>query len=294
MEFNNKKTNLSIIEENLKTISYRKENESHNRIEAFTSNTKRGKSIINLKTKLNSNTKIRKQKIKLFPELQLKLEKRDNNKNKKKYSDLIINSEPNKKIKNKKHSLRISRNENLSAKSNLLETFKTLVNIKRKMITLKASKSNSPPKTSYHNKKINNRFLSNIENKNIIKSYHKKNDSFSEIKKINENKIKRRITRKKLEVIQTIDNHIKYIHKIRDKEMLIIINKYRKEMNENKRIEINHFCNNVFPTAMIQYLIKAKNDLTIDKYRNVYLNKIDSYKTNIISKFIKDNNIENK
>lgn len=292
MEFNNKKTNLSIIEENLKTISYRKENELHNRIETFTSNTKRGKSIINLKTKLNSNTKIRKQKIKLFPELQLKLEKRDNNK--KKYSDLIINSEPNKKIKNKKHSLRISRNENLSAKSNLLVTFKTLVNIKRKMITLKASKSNSPPKTSYHNKKINNHFLSNIENKNIIKSYHKKNDSFSDIKKINENKIKRRITRKKLEVIQTIDNHIKYIHKIRDKEMLIIINKYRKEMNENKRIEINHFCNNVFPTAMIQYLIKAKNNLTIDKYRNVYLNKIDSYKTNIISKFIKDNNIENK
>ena len=291
MEFNNKNTSSFITGESQKTISYRKKSESNNIIKSFTSHLKRNKAIINLKSVIKTNKNITKQKLKLFPQLQLKLEKNENNINKGNHPDKIAYSDSNKNIKIKKHLLPMSRNENLPKKSNLFETFETLINIKRKMITLNASKLRSPLKTIYHSyTKTKNRSLSNTVNKNNITSYHKKNANFSENQKRIDGKVKRRISRKKLEVIRTMDNHIKYIHKIRDKEMILLINRYRKEMKDNKRIGINHYCNSVYPVAMIQYLIKTKNDLTIDKYRNEYLNKIDRYKTTVISKLIKDNN----
>ena len=295
MEFSNKNVNSS--------INFRRKSESNNSKKSFTCNKKRNKPLINLKCVIKSSKNIEEQSIKSFPQLQLNSVKSISYKNNGNLSDRIVTSNPKKYTKNIKSSPQISRNENLPKKKNLSKLFETLVNIRRKIITLNEIKLNVSPKTIYHSyTKNNKRYLSKTEKKTknkekiIITSYHKKNDvNFSENQKRAEAKIRRLTLRKKSEVIRTMDNHIKYINKIRDKEMILLINRYKKEMRENKRIGINHYYNSVYPVAMIQYLIKTKDDLTIDKYRNEYLNKIDRYKTTVISKLIKNNNnTENK
>ena len=84
-------------------------------------------------------------------------------------------------------------------------------------------------------------------------------------------------------------NHIKYIEKIKDNELLDLINRYKKSLNKNKKEEIFHFRSLVFPTPLINYLIQMKRELTIDKYRNEYLNKLDRYNTHNILSAIKSN-----
>ena len=51
-------------------------------------------------------------------------------------------------------------------------------------------------------------------------------------------------------------------------------------MKKNKKEEIYHKKSLVFPSELVNYIIKAKKELIIDKYRNEYLNKIDTYKYN--------------
>ena len=69
-------------------------------------------------------------------------------------------------------------------------------------------------------------------------------------------------------------------------------------MKKNKKEEIHHKKSLVFPADFVNYIIKMKNDLIIDKYRNEYLNKIDTYKYNTQKilraiRFHNDNNNEN-
>ena len=72
-------------------------------------------------------------------------------------------------------------------------------------------------------------------------------------------------------------NHIKYIEKIKESELLGLINRYKHSLNKNKNEEIIHFKSLVFPVPLINYLVTLKKDLTINKYRTEYLNKLDRY-----------------
>ena len=91
--------------------------------------------------------------------------------------------------------------------------------------------------------------------------------------------------------IQSIlmNNHIKYIQKIRDEELVDLIDEYKKSINKNKIQEINHYENRIFPNELIEYLITLKRQLTIDKYKNEYISKMDRYKTDNLRKLKNDN-----
>ena len=75
-------------------------------------------------------------------------------------------------------------------------------------------------------------------------------------------------------------DHTNYIDKIRDSEFISLFKKFKKSMRKNKKEEIAHKKSLVFPSELVNYIIKMKKELIIDKYRNEYLNKMDTYKYN--------------
>ena len=152
-------------------------------------------------------------------------------------------------------------------------------------------------KNSIENNKFNNELNSYKTDMNFNSS-NKNNDSYKrrkitlklpldnilhgqnykKIKKENSNAI---LNKKKYNTYNNIIiEHANYIDKIRDNEFLNIFNKFKKSMKKNKKEEIYHKKSLVFPSNFVNYLIKRKNELIIDKYRNEYLNKIDTYKYN--------------
>ena len=84
-----------------------------------------------------------------------------------------------------------------------------------------------------------------------------------------------------------MNNHLKYIEKIKDNELLDLIKRYKKLINKNTIEEISHYKS--FSNPLINYLIQMKKELTIDKYRNEYLNKMDRYNIKNILSSIKQN-----
>ena len=91
-----------------------------------------------------------------------------------------------------------------------------------------------------------------------------------------------------------IHNHLKYIEKIKDNELMDLMKRYKKSINKNKAEEISHYRSLVFPTPLINHLIKMKKELIIDKYRNEYINKMDRYNINNILSAIKNNSYINE
>jgi hypothetical protein len=77
-------------------------------------------------------------------------------------------------------------------------------------------------------------------------------------------------------------DHINYIRRIRENELLDLINRYKKSMQKNQLEEISHFQRYVFPQELINYLIKMKKELIIDKFRAEYFNKLERYNLNNI------------
>jgi hypothetical protein len=77
-----------------------------------------------------------------------------------------------------------------------------------------------------------------------------------------------------------ITEHANYIDKIRDSEFFYLFDKFKRSMKKNKIEEINHKKSLVFPPELVNYIITMKNQLIIDKYKNEYLKKLDTYKYN--------------
>ena len=205
-------------------------------------------------------------------------------------------------------------NENNKPKKSINEIFESLVDIRTQLknleiksskITKTQSNMNNPKKSiflSSYNNQIN--LLNSTQKtfryeKNKTKNYFfgekifpkKKSKVFSATKKsiIDMNK---NLKRSSQSII--MNNHIKYIQRIRDKELVDLVERYKKSMNKNRVEEINHYVNHVFPNELIQYLIALKRQLTIDKYKNEYISKMDRYKTNSLMKAIKNQNSKYK
>ena len=77
-------------------------------------------------------------------------------------------------------------------------------------------------------------------------------------------------------------DHINYIKRIRENELLDLINRYKKSLKQNKIEEMSHIQRFVFPQELITYLIKMKKELIVDKFRTEYFNKLDRYNLNNI------------
>ena len=76
--------------------------------------------------------------------------------------------------------------------------------------------------------------------------------------------------------------HINYIKRIRENELLDLINRYKKSIQKSQLEEMSHIQRFVFPKELITYLIKMKKELIIDKYRAEYFNKLERYNLNNI------------
>ena len=206
-------------------------------------------------------------------------------------------------------------NENIKPKRNINEIFESLIDIRTQLKNLNIERNKKlkiqsnlkKPKKLIILKDYNNK--TNIFNPTPKLFHYKENkDNSCFIKKNFSPKYKSKIiseteqniteTKKNpsKRSIQSIimNNHIKYIQKIRDKELVDLIDRYKKSINKNKIEEINHYENRVFPNELIEYLIILKRQLTIDKYKNEYISKIDRYKTNDLMKAIKSHNAKYK
>jgi len=89
-------------------------------------------------------------------------------------------------------------------------------------------------------------------------------------------------------------DHINYIKRIRQNELLYLISRYKKSLYKNKLEEMSHIQRFVFPKELITYLIKMKNELIVDKFRVEYFKKLDRYSlNNILPKKTSKNKIIN-
>ena len=77
-------------------------------------------------------------------------------------------------------------------------------------------------------------------------------------------------------------DHINYIKRIKENELLDLINRYKKSLQKNQLEEMSHIQRFVFPQELITYLIKMKKELIVDKFRTEYFNKLDRYNLNNI------------
>lgn len=182
-----------------------------------------------------------------------------------------------KEIKNKKNEnfVKTENDINLKTISNIInDSNRNLEHYNSLDESIRNQNNNSTKRIKTKN------ILENISSNRLLKDKDlekKKTLYFSEKNKniLNNNKI--------------MNNHIKYIEKIRDNELMDLINRYKKSLNKNKVEEILHYKSRVFPSKIINYLIQMKNELTIDKFRNEYINKLDRFNTHNILRAIRYN-----
>ena len=213
--------------------------------------------LIKLKQKINEINIIKKKKLNFAKIERIKqdnlapFDKPDKTKYKLKFRNKkIINLENTYKDENEIKKYKTEINFNSSNKKSLITKNSESSNKKRKLkLKLSVDKNNSEKNNE-----------TNFTKKEISTSLDRKRNSY------NYNNI--------------ITNHANYIDKIRDSELINLINKFKKSMKKNQKEEINHRKSLVFPSELVNYIIKMKKELIIDKYRNEYLNKIDTYKYN--------------
>ena len=254
-------------------------------------NENENKNTETLKNKTKSNfliNNLETQKNKQNISKSLKVFKKDN-----KYQKLINKKLQNffnnntiinkKRINNNKKNILIKKDKNIKNNTfdgniNIKDNKNEMKDLLYKLMKLKQkiNEINSIKKPKFNNNDINkkkhnaykssgklnyrNNRINNFENKNsnnefnkykteiIFNSPNKKNDSYK---------------RHKITLKLPLDNnlHTKNYKKIKNE--FFILNKRRYNTYKN-----------------VNYLIKRKNELIIDKYRNEYLNKIDTYKYN--------------
>ena len=169
-------------------------------------------------------------------------------------------------------------------------------------INIKLSASNSKYNYTFdhHNKSNNNNrtafkehFKSSIFNTNSITPRNLNNTHFKFFR-MSHNKtqnLKPRVELGKIKrsnnSVKRINDHMKYIARIRQNEMIALANQYKKALEDNEKEKNYHYKNMVFPKEMIERLVQIKEELTINKFRNEYFKRLDLYDSNIFNRFIK-------
>ena len=132
-------------------------------------------------------------------------------------------------------------------------------------------------------KKESNKHLINFDDIIIPKIIPEKKEKEKIIKDYNDKKSKKSNNSNNISnSFIIIQDHINYIKRIRENELLDLINRYKKSMQRNELEEMSHIQRFVFPTDLISYLIKMKKELTVEKFRTEYFNKLERYNLNNI------------
>ena len=233
--------------------------------------------LIKLKQKINEINFIKRKKEK---NNFAKFDKLTHNysKSHKKFSN---NSQNIKYRNNKKINYEITNDDNKKE----IKNYKTITNFKNQI------KKNDLFKTSSSNQKNKNYIKLSLDNK--VSNFNISEKKSYYIKKENKNSMIKK--KKSYNYNNIITEHTNYIDKIRDSEFISLFNKFKKSMKKNKKEEIKHKTSLVFPADIVNCIIKMKNQLIIDKYKNEYLKKMDTYKYNTqkILKAIKIHNYNN-
>ena len=185
---------------------------------------------------------------------------------------------------------------------------------KNKVLKKEILKINDKPEKAKYKLKLLNNKINNFENENKIINYKtdtnknevSKNSDISSFNKKKKYKLKLSLDKidkeknsetnsSKKSISKSTDkksisynyNNImheqteqNYIDKIRDNEFINLFNKFKKSLKKCKKEEMYHRRSLVFPAETVNYIIKMKNELIIDKYRNEYLKRFDDYKYN--------------
>ena len=210
------------------------------------------KKLIKLKEKINEINIIKKQKINLA---------------KSKHNNFTIIDKPN-KIKNNLTFRNYKIHNCVNTYKEEIKNYKTEINF-----NISNKNSNLIKKNKSSNKRTKFKVNISLERTNTEKN----NETLFTKKDISKSLDKQL---KLYNYHNIVSEHVNYIDKIRDNEFINLFKKFKKSMRKNKKEEINHKKSLVFPSELVNYIIKMKNELVIDKYRNEYLNKIDTYKYN--------------
>ena len=123
----------------------------------------------------------------------------------------------------------------------------------------------------------------NLDELSIPKTFPKKKEKSRNVKEDNKDEKKNNDDNNNMSDSFIIyQEHINYIKRIRENELLDLINRYKKSIQKSQLEEMSHIQRFVFPKELITYLIKMKKELIIDKYRAEYFNKLERYNLNNI------------
>ena len=241
----NKKLRNFVIDKK-KSVKFNKTNISLNKKgkkeEIFNKNI--SNNTIEMKDLLNKLIKL-KQKINEINDIK---KKKINNLNTQKNGDYlksVWNKNKNKSYKLKHRNNKINNLDNIftNKSENRTNNYKTQINFNNSI-------------------KNNKKYVLSLDRENNFKKENKENN------------------KRKSYTYNIVTEHTNYIDKIRNNEFINILKKFKKSLKKNKKEEIYHKKSLVFPSELVNYIIKEKKELIIDKYRNEYLNKIDTYKYN--------------
>ena len=176
--------------------------------------------------------------------------------------------------------------EDLISIENDIET-KNEENISSSKIKSKDCSKYSIPKSNFENnleieKKESHKNSINFEDVSIPKIIPQKKEKSQNEQNVKNNNDNNSISNNSFIIYQ---DHINYIKRIRENELLNLINRYKKSMQKNQQEEMTHIQRFVFPQELIlliTYLIKMKKELIVDKFRTEYFNKLERYNLNNI------------
>ena len=215
-----------------------------------------------------------------------------------------INSYFNKSI----YACKNKKNNNNDSQS-LNDVFKKLLDIKHKIRGIENQKKNritqfksnlsvqkNPTKISIKINDINNisgnpnNYNYNTRNKRS-KSYHAHFSTFNPSpKKINQKVLRPNINivnfKKSASSYRRFNEHIKYILHIRESEMSSLAEQFHKALEDNEKEKDYHYKHRIFPLEIIEKLNKIKEDLTMNKYKNEYIKRMDRYDIQPLKKFL--------
>ena len=127
----------------------------------------------------------------------------------------------------------------------------------------------------------NNKSVKNIKTDIYMKTPKKNN--------ISKENIKTPILYKRRKLNVNNSEYQEFIHKIKSNQLINLLKRFKLCERRNKLKELSLYKNNIFPIETIKLLVSKRNEFTIDKFRNEYINKLG----NITLKYNNLNNSHN-
>ena len=194
-----------------------------------------------------------------------------------------------------------NKKKKINDSENLNDVFKKLLDIKHKIRGIETQKKNritgfKSNLSVYKNPtRINIKLNDVVNNSNTRNKQSKSNHIHFSTLNSSPRNIKSKALRPNINIVnfkksarsyRRYNEHIKYILHIRESEMSSLAVQFRKALEENEKEKDYHYKNRIFPLEIIERLNKIKDDLTMNKYRNEYIKRMDRYDIQPLKKIL--------